>query len=363
MDIAPLNEKTGYVRWMKSQGLPIHVGHGMADLRTLEVAPYSRSGGKAAFIHLHGMQGITGGYIGEIAPGDALKPERHLYEEVICILNGQGATEIWDDHGNKKLFEWGKWSLFAPPMNTSHRLVNGSREPVKFLAVTNAPLAFDIYRDENFVFNCPYSFADRFHGEEDYFNVGKKRYVSGLINIWETNFIPDISNAFLENLEVKGAGLRLSQFEMSGNALVGHLGEWPVGKYHKAHYHGPGAIIVGLQSVGYVLLWHKQWGLHPYTDGYEDKIIEIKWGEGSIYCPPGDWFHQHFNAGKEPARHLAIRYGSRLFPLGFKVSHQKTDDDVFRGVKQGGWMIPYEDEDPEIPQRYQAALRANGVGF
>ena len=74
MDIAPLNEKTGYVRWMKRQNLPIHVGHGMADLRTLEVAPYSRIGGKAAFVHLHGMQGITGGYIGEIAPGDALKP-------------------------------------------------------------------------------------------------------------------------------------------------------------------------------------------------------------------------------------------------------------------------------------------------
>ena len=44
MDIAPINEKTGYVRWMKSQGLPIHVGHGMADLRTLAVAPYERLG-------------------------------------------------------------------------------------------------------------------------------------------------------------------------------------------------------------------------------------------------------------------------------------------------------------------------------
>jgi hypothetical protein len=32
-------------------------------------------------------------------------------------------------------------------------------------------------------------------------------------------------------------------------------------------------------------------------------------------------------------------------------------------VKHGGWMIPYEDEDPEIPQRYQAALKANGIGF
>jgi oxalate decarboxylase/phosphoglucose isomerase-like protein (cupin superfamily) len=75
------------------------------------------------------------------------------------------------------MFEWNKWSLFAPPMNTSHRLVNGSREPVRFLAVTNAPLVFDIYRDEKFVFNCPYSFSDRYFGEENYFEVGKKRYV------------------------------------------------------------------------------------------------------------------------------------------------------------------------------------------
>ena len=101
--------------------------------------------------------------------------------------------------------------------------------------------------------------------------------------------------------------------------------------------------------------------MHPYTDGHEDKVIDIKWGEGSIYCPPGDWFHQHFNTGKEPARHLAVRYGSRIHPLGFKVSHQKTDDDVFRSVDEGGWMIPYENEDPEIALRYQAALKANGV--
>ena len=68
---------------------------------------------------------------------------------MICILNGQGATEIWDDHGYKKMFEWNNWSLFAPPLITVHRLVN----------------------DENFIFNCPYSFSDRFYGEEDYFEV------------------------------------------------------------------------------------------------------------------------------------------------------------------------------------------------
>jgi hypothetical protein len=44
---------------MNGQGLPIHTGHGMADLRTLEVAPDGRPGGKTAFVQLHGIQGIT----------------------------------------------------------------------------------------------------------------------------------------------------------------------------------------------------------------------------------------------------------------------------------------------------------------
>jgi mannose-6-phosphate isomerase-like protein (cupin superfamily) len=299
MDIAPLNQKTGYVRWMKKQGLPIHAGHGMADLRALEVRPYARLGGKAAFIQLHGMQGITGGYIGEIPPGDALKPERHLYEEVICILNGQGATELWDDHGRKKMFEWNKWSLFAPPLNTTHRLLNGSREPVRFLAVTNAPLAFDIYRDEEFVFNCPYSFKDRYYGEDDYFEVGKKRYVSGLINIWETNFIPDIKSAMLESLEVKGAGLRLAQFEMSGNALVGHLGEWPVGKYHKAHHHGPRRD-------------HRR-----YAIGWLRFTVAQTVGHASVHGRPRGQSHRH-----QVGRGEYLLPARRLVPPAFQHGHR-----------------------------------------
>ncbi|HXG49983.1 MAG TPA: hypothetical protein VNN77_01080 [candidate division Zixibacteria bacterium] len=356
-----LYEKTAYVRWIRDQGIPIHEGFGVEDVRDLAVAPWSRIGGNAAFVQLRGMQGITAMYIAEIPPGGALKPERHLYEKVVCILQGNGATEVLDDRGRKRTFEWGPWSLFAPPLNSSHRMLNGGREPVRFLAVTNAPLIFDIYRNVDFIFNCPYAFSDRYLGEEDYFTVGKKRYPYGLINIWETNFIADVKSAALEALEAKGSGLRLSQFEMSGNALIGHLGEWPVGRYHKAHYHGPGAIIVGLQSEGYVLLWSKELGIRPYRSGHGDKVVELRWREGSVYCPPANWFHQHFNTGKEPARHLAVRYGSRLYPLGFKVAQQRADDDVFISVEEGGNLIEYALEDPEIRARYEAALRRNGV--
>ena len=90
------------------------------------------------------------------------------------------------------MFEWGPWSLFAPPLNTWHRLINGARQPVKFLAVTNAPLMMDTIHSEEYIFNCPYVFSDRYSGADGYFNVGQKRYESGMQHIWETNFIMDI---------------------------------------------------------------------------------------------------------------------------------------------------------------------------
>ena len=180
-------------------------------------------------------------------------------------------------------------------------------------------------------------------------------------HIWETNFIPDVRSAALDSMEVKGAGVQITQFELSGNELIGHLAEWPSERYHKAHYHGPGALLLGLQSSGYVLLWDKELGVRPYEAGNGDKVVELKWREGSLYCPPGGWFHQHFNTGPQSARHLAIRFGSRLHPLGFKVAAQRREDGVYIDVKRGGTLIEYVDEDPEIRRRYEEALKKSGV--
>ena len=44
---------------------------------------------------MKGMEGFTGMYVGEIPPGGALHAENHLYEELIYIIKGVGATEIW----------------------------------------------------------------------------------------------------------------------------------------------------------------------------------------------------------------------------------------------------------------------------
>ncbi len=353
--------KTEYFKWMARQNIPVIDGYGVEDVRDLPMSPWARTGGNAAFINLYGMEGVTGMYIGEIPAGGALEAEKHFYEEVICILDGQGATEVWHEGGGKQMFEWGPWSLFAPPLNTWHRLVNGARQPVKFLAVTNAPLVMDTIHSEEFIFNCPYVFSDRYSGADGYFDVGQKRYESGMQHIWETNFIMDIQSANLGEREVKGAGVRITQFELSGNSLIGHLAQWPAARYHKAHYHGPGAILLGLRSSGYVLLWSKELGIRPYEAGQGEGVVELKWKAGSVYCPPGGWFHQHFNTGAQPARHLALRYGSRIHPIGFKIADKHSEDGVYIDVKKGGTLIEYADEDPHIRKHYEDEMRKNGV--
>jgi len=354
-------QKTAYFKWMARQDIPVIDGYGVEDVREIATSPWARTGGNAAFVNLYGMEGVTGMYIGEIPAGGALEPERHFYEEVICILEGQGATEIWQDGGRKQMFEWGPWSLFAPPLNTWHRLLNGERTPVKFLAVTNAPVVMDVIHNEEFIFNCPYNFSDRYSGADGFFNQGLKRYESGMQHIWETNFITDIQSATIDKREVKGAGVSITQFELAGNSLIGHLAQWPAGRYHKAHFHGPGAILLGLQSSGFVLLWSKELGIRPFEAGRDEEVVEIKWKAGSVYCPPGGWFHQHFNTGSQSARHLALRYGSRIHPIGFKIADKRSEDGVYIDVNKGGTLIEYADEDPYIRRHYEEDLKRTGV--
>ena len=62
---------------------------------------------------------------------------------------------------------------------------SGDRE-ARLLAVTTAPLIFNLFRSEDFVLNNPYTFTDRFSGEESYFGGKGVLYSDRVV---ETNFV------------------------------------------------------------------------------------------------------------------------------------------------------------------------------
>ena len=43
-------------------------------------------------------------------------------------------------------------------------------------------------------------------------------------------------------------------------------------------------------------------------------------------------------------RHLALRYGSRIHPIGFKIADKRSEDGVYIDVKQGGTLIECVDK-------------------
>src|SRR3989442_2989361 len=86
----PSTTLSAYQAWQKSEGIPVIHGFYVEDLRTVEVQPWPRKGGRGAFIDMEGTGGNNEAYVREIAPGEHLAPQPHLYEEGICKLQGRG---------------------------------------------------------------------------------------------------------------------------------------------------------------------------------------------------------------------------------------------------------------------------------
>lgn len=278
------------------------------------------------------------------------------------MLEGRGATEVWQSDRPKLTFEWSEGSVFAFPRNTWHRMYNTSAIPVVFLAVTTAPQVMNAVDELDAIFSTEHDFMDLYQDNDQYFRMSDLRTLDGWYKqtIWHTNFIPDARNAGLNAMEHKVAGGDLTGYRMGKNFPHGHISQWPAGRYHKAHCHGPGAILLGLDGEGYVLAWPREIGPRPYQSGHLDQVVLIQWGKNSIHGPPNGWFHQHFNGGDSPARHIAV-YGAKL-PLGVHAMDDGAGNYLgYTPVDAGGTLINYEDEDPRVRQDFERLLGAKGI--
>lgn len=84
--------KSPYEIWQEWEAIPVYKGFIIQNLLELPLGQWERTGGKAAFVDLDGAGATCGAIAHEIAPGKELKPQRHLFEALVFILRGQGAT-------------------------------------------------------------------------------------------------------------------------------------------------------------------------------------------------------------------------------------------------------------------------------
>jgi oxalate decarboxylase/phosphoglucose isomerase-like protein (cupin superfamily) len=364
--------KSPYELWKESQGLPTIRGFHVPNVYDVELTPWEARGGSGVFINLDGTGGFNDSYVYELGVKESSVPIKHIYDELVFILSGQGATTVWIDENKKQTFEWGRGSWFAIPPNAWHQYHNLSgSEPARYFAMTAAPRVIDTFQSLDFVFNNNHVFTDRFNNEDGYFkqtNTKTNRW-------WTTNFISDVralappkraSVAEVEERARAGAyGLRGSVGgagegrggdseglgAQSGGAIAFvngtvrcgvAFGAQP-GVHTMAHRHGPGIHVLTLEGHGYSLLW---------PEG--GKPQRVDWGPGTVFVPPEGWWHAHFNTGPEPWDWMRIGWGSDKPKPGGKQY-------VYSSLKEGGDQIAFDEEDPAIHAEFEEALARSGT--
>ncbi|MFN0071160.1 MAG: cupin domain-containing protein [Chloroflexota bacterium] len=339
-----LGRKSTYAQFVASEGIPLIEGSYIPDLKTVEVQPWARRDAKGVYIN-HDASDISNDcYVMEIPPGKECAPQHQLFEEMIYVLSGRGATTVWMDDGKKHHFEWGPGALFGIPLNAWHQHFNASgSEPVRYLGVTSAPVSINTFADWDFVFNCDYKFLNRFTGEDDYFSG--KGTQTGMV--WETNFVANVPDYALLDYKARGAGGRNIKFTLCRNQMGAHVSEFPVGTYKKGHRHGPGAHVVVIGGEGYSLMWKQG-----------EEIKKYDWHVGSLVIPPDRTFHQHFNVGASPARYLALRFSGNTEMLTYDPNNLPMGQ---RSVSIGGDQFEYDEQDAYIHETFVTECAKHGV--
>jgi hypothetical protein len=343
-----------YMDWAKGEGVPIHLDFGH-DLLALETGPWARYDARGCFAHTHGRGDFTTNYVVEVPPSSKTRPVKHLYEVLVYTLSGYGSTVVWLPDGRKQSFEWGPKAIFAIPLNCEYQIFNGSgKEPARLSFTSDAPLTINLYHDLDFVFNNPCRFPSRvgkagaFDGEGDHSEY--KREKASSLNVWETSFVPDLSDFKLYELNDRGKGSTNVFFVLADGTLHSHMSEIPVGRYKKAHRHSAGTHVHAVTGSGYSLLWYEG----------DSEFKQIPWRHGIMYPPPFWMFHQHFNTSKERARYLACGMGSARYPF-IALRRGSTEGRSASSIQKGGRQVEYEDQDPRIHRKFIEELAKTGV--
>ncbi len=332
---------TPYTRWIAEEGLDIIPSLFVENLHTVELKPWARRGGKGVYLNHDASRTSNDCYVCEIAPGSELAPQRQLFEEMICVLDGRGSTTVTNGAGAKVSFEWKAGAIFAIPLNTTHQHFNGSgSEPARFVAVTNGPPIINAFGDTDFVFNTAYDFKNRFAGESNYFANGGEQ--KGLL--LDTNFVADAVNLPLISAKERGAGGGHIRFSMAKGSMNSHISQFPTATYKKAHAHGPGAHVIIMSGSGFSLMGPDM-----------DHLNRYDWQEGTMIVPPNMWFHQHFNTGTTPARYLAFK------AEGVSIRNAQGVPKAWISRRVGGDQIDYADESPLVRDTFTAALAQVGL--
>lgn len=332
-----------YLKYRENEDIPVHGGLYIEDVNEVEVGGWDRTQQKGAFVNLFGSGGINDIQIHEIEPNGKTSVQRHFHDAMVYVSEGDGFTTVGEGN-EEETFEWSTDTFFFLPPNTPYQYTNAGDSPARLVVCTTLPFLLTVIKEHEFIFNCDYDFWSSYDTGEFFTEGGlyqgefpKSQGGEGLV--WETNFVPDL-NGFENVKQWREQAGNFVFFHLPHTSTFAHVAEFEAGTYKKAHRHQPGAQIVNLAGVGYSLMWKEDW----------DQKVSVEWKPGSLFTPPEDWFHQHFNVTETPSRYLAYHIPEMKLMWGGVFDPVAPENE-----------IDYNNEDEIIREYYADRLADNGL--
>ena len=336
-----------YERWLTERGVPvIRDGH-VPSLVDLALSPLA-DGTAAVAVQLPGMEGLSSMEVVELPVGHETPRRRHLYEEYVLVLAGEGQVTFRGGDGRVRELDWRRESVFAVPLNMAFTLRNTGDQPARLALINNAHLMMDLLGSTTAAFACDLSFPER---EEpvldttltpDLHQVGRRTAYRGPV-FHDLASVPLPEHAF-----IRGPGFGYLLLQLTGGVYGSHVGELPEGHISNAHWHMGGAVLIAMAGEGYTQSWPNTAGSQPP----EDEVLTQEFTYSGAVSVGTGWFHLHANTGRGALRQVAFRYGGGAGATFATV----------QGIDYApGRIVDREDLTESIMAHYRAVLGRVGI--
>jgi len=263
----------------------------------------------------------------ELPAGGKLAVRRHLAEEMVYIISGQGYTAIWNQaNGKKERYDWKEGDYLSPTLNAWHQHVNASTSaPSRILVISCAPLIKNLFKSEALLSSVDYSFPERWEKsvaqKPEY--VGDDEEGALAVRMKVGHLLPDLPGRAMQ--ERRGGVLGIT-IRPEGDMAQNHIMEMEVREYLNSEENSPGHrhvwetvyFIVG--GDGFAMLQRQ---------GEPERRLD--WKAGELFVVETNEYHLHRARSGGTARVVQVKASGYFHGVGM------ADDYL---TQPGPWPAP-----------------------
>ena len=305
-------------------------------------------GVKGAAVHLKGRGDFANMFVFEIPPGGSTTPQRHLYEDVVYVLEGTGSTQLEFADGTQAQLRMGPAQPVRDPAQRQAPPFQRQRPRARAAGHHHRPAAGDEHLPQRAISSStPISSSPSAPARSEYYSgEGDLVTVRPGNHMWETNFVPDLDQHRAASLGRPRRRRRPTSCSCSPTASCTRTSR----RCRSAPTRRAIATAPALPRDV-----RRRPGLSRCSGSTARRISRASTGStASCSRRPTSSSTSTSTPATSPARYLATGVGGLRYPLTAieaPLALAATPGDksaVSISVKEGGDQIEYEDQDPRI---------------